>query len=187
MTRLPVARPGVRRDAAGTLVRGLQDRRGAAAIEFALIFPMLFVLIIAAGEGLQAYIAQRQVSHIAATMADITAQSRVVTISQVDDILTASTSMIHPFPTTSLQQRVASVSANGSGTVSTDWVQNRGWLGSGNPGIPNGYLAANESVVVAEVAYDYRPTFGLFMPESIRITRQAYSRPRLSPKVERTT
>jgi len=169
------------------LHRAARDRRGAAAIEFALIFPMLFVLIVAAGEGLQAYIAQRQVSHIAATMADITAQSRSLTAAELDDILTASTAMIHPFPPTRLQQRLSSVSTNGSGTKSTDWTQNRGWSQTGGPNVPTGYLAPNESVVVADVSYDYRPTFGLFLPDSIRITRQAFARPRLSPKVERTS
>lgn len=162
------------------------DRKGAAAIEFALIFPVIFVLNVAAGEGLQAYIAQRQVAHIAATMADITAQSRTMTAAELDDVLSASTAMIHPFPTQSLQQRISSMSSNGSGTVSTDWTQKRDWASSGGPSIPNGYLAANESVVIADVVYDYKPTFGLFLPETIRFTKHAYVRPRLSAKVERT-
>ena len=169
------------------LRRAARDRKGAAAIEFALIFPIIFVLNVAAGEGLQAYIAQRQVAHIAATMADITAQSRTVTEEELDDILTASTAMIHPFPVQSLQQRVSSMSANASGTVATDWTQKRDWTGTGGPAIPSGYLHANESVVVADVIYDYRPTFGLFLPETIRFTRHAYVRPRLSAKVERTS
>ena len=95
--------------------------------------------------------------------------------------------MIHPFPVQSLQQRVSSMSANASGTVATDWTQKRDWTGTGGPAIPSGYLHANESVVVADVIYDYRPTFGLFLPETIRFTRHAYVRPRLSAKVERST
>jgi Flp pilus assembly protein TadG len=168
------------------LHRAARDRKGAAAVEFALIFPVIFVLNVAAGEGVQAYIVQRQVAHIAATMADITAQSRTVTAAELDDILTASTAMIYPFPRQSLQQRVSSMSSNSSGTAATDWTQKRDWNGSGGPSIPAGYLAANESVVIADVIYDYRPTFGLFLPDTIRITRHAYSRPRLSAKVERT-
>lgn len=168
------------------LLRVARDRKGVAAVEFALVFPVLFLLNVAAGEGVRAYIAQRQVAHIAATMADITAQSRSVTPSQLDDILTASTAMIHPFPPQSLQQRLSSMSTNGSGAVTTDWTQRRDWNGSGGPSIPPGYLQPNESVVIADVVYDYRPAFGLFMPEVIRITRHAYVRPRLSAKVERT-
>lgn len=166
--------------------RALSDRSGVAAIEFALIFPVIFVLNVAAAEALQAYMAQRQVAHIAATMADITAQNRTVTDAEVDDILLASTAMIHPFPAERLQQRVSSMSASGTGSVSTDWTRKRDWSGTSGPAMPSGYLAASESVIVADVIYDYRPTFGLFLPETLRFTRHAYVRPRLSSKVERT-
>ena len=168
------------------LRRAARDRKGAAAIEFALIFPVIFVLNVAAGEGLQAFVAQRQVAHIAATMADITAQSRSVTADELSDILSASTAMIHPFPAQSLQQRISSMSADDTGSVSNDWTQSRDWSGTGGPSIPNGYLASKESVIVADVVYDYHPTFGLFLPDTIRFTRHAYVRPRLSAKVERT-
>ena len=56
---------------------------------------------------------------------------------------------------------------------------------SGGPSVPAGYLAAGESVIVTDVIYDYRPTFGFFLPDTIRMTRHAYVRPRLSAKVER--
>ncbi|ODT88067.1 TadE/TadG family type IV pilus assembly protein [Phenylobacterium sp. SCN 70-31] len=165
--------------------RAAKEERGAAAVEFALIFPIIFALNIAAAEALQVYQVQRNVAHIAAVMADITAQARTITDGELQDVLQASTSIIHPFPTASLQQRVASLSANSSGSVSVDWTARRDYGSSAAPTIPSGYLAANESVIVTDVIYDYRPTFGLFLPETIRFSRRAYSRPRLSVKVER--
>jgi Flp pilus assembly protein TadG len=167
--------------------RGMSDQQGAAALEFALIFPVLFILHIAAVEALGAYQAQRKVSHIAAVMADITAQNRTVTTEELDDVLKASLSMIYPYPNASLQQRVSSLSANGSGSVSTDWTVKKGYSSPDGPSVPSGYLTANESVIVTDVVYDYRPTFGLFMPETIRFTRHAYARPRLTVKVEKIT
>lgn len=167
--------------------RAAADRSGAAAIEFALIFPVIFVLNIAAAEALQVYQVQRNVAHIAATMADITAQSRTVTEAELQDILGASTSMIHPFPTVSLQQRVTSLSADNAGAVTQDWTAKRDYTLSDSASVPSGYLGANESVIVTDVVYDYRPTFGLFLPDTIRFTRHAYTRPRLSAKVERIT
>lgn len=169
------------------VLAALGDTRGAAAVEFALILPILFVLHIAAAEFLQVYQAQRKLAHLAAAVADITAQNRSVSIADVDDILAAGTSMIHPFNTASLGQRVSSVSTNGSGSANTDWTQKKNYTLTGSPSVPAGYLAANESVIMVEVVYDYSPTFGLFLPDVIRFTRQAYVRPRLSPKVERTT
>ena len=169
------------------LRRGAADQDGAAAIEFALIFPILFVINVAAAEFLQAYQAQRNVSHIAAAMADVVAQSRSVSTADLDDVMTAGVVIIHPFPNAGLQQRVSSLSANATGSVSTDWTQKKSYTLTPGPSVPSGYLGANESVIVTDVIYDYHPTFGLFVPATIRFTRHAYVRPRLSQKVEKTS
>jgi len=161
------------------------DRSGVAAIEFALVFPVIFVLHVGAAEALQAYQAQRNVAHIAAAMADITAQSRTVTDGEVGDTLGASTIMIRPFPNGTLQQRISSISSDSGGHIATDWTVKKSWSGTEDPAVPVGYLNAGESVVVADVVYDYHPTFGLFLPDTIRFTRHAYARPRLSAKVEK--
>lgn len=167
------------------LARLAGDRKGAAAVEFALIFPILFVLNIGAAEALMVYQVQRNIAHTAAVMADITAQSRSVTDADLQDILAASTSVIHPFPRTTLQQRVSSLTANGSGSVSQDWSVKKDWSGSIPASVPAGYLGANESAIVTDVIYDYQPTFGLFLPDTIRFVRHAYARPRLTQKVEK--
>jgi Flp pilus assembly protein TadG len=170
-----------------TLLRRLgADRSGASAIEFALIFPILFMIHIGAAEALQAYVAQRNVSHIAATMADITARNRTVSTADMNDILGASVSMMYPFPNVRLQQRVSSISADNNGSVKTDWTTSKDYKEAQTPSVPSGYLRANESVIVTDVIYDYEPSFGIFMPETIRMSRHSYVRPRLSAKVEKT-
>lgn len=167
------------------LQRFVSDRRGNAAIEFAFIFPVIFMLHVAAVEALQAYQAQRSVAHIASAMADITAQNQTVTTSDLNDIMAASVVMIQPFPNVSVQQRVASMSANGSGTVASDWQAAQNYTSGPPLTVPNGYLLPNESVVVTDVVYDYHPTFRLFMPATIQMKARAYARPRLSSKVSK--
>lgn len=162
-----------------------RDRDGAAAVEFALILPILFMLQIGASEALEAYQAQRNVTHIAAAMADITAQSRTVTQADLDNILLASVAMIYPFPNVNVQQRVSSLSADSSGAVSTDWTAKRNYTDSAGPSVPAGYLLSNESTIVTDVIYDYQPTFGMFLPKTIRFVKHAYVRPRLSAKVDK--
>lgn len=163
--------------------RAARDRQGTASIEFVLIFPVIFMLNVAAAEALQVYEAQRNVSHIAAAVADITAQSRQVSDTDLNDIFTACVAMIYPFPNISVQQRVSSISADSNGVVSVDWTANKGYTNGDGPGVPGGYLQANESAIVTDVVYDYHPTFGIFLPKTIRFVRHAYIRPRLTAKV----
>lgn len=170
----------------GLTRRAAADERGAAAIEFALILPVLFVLHVSAAEALEAYQAQRNVAHIASAMGDIVARERIVTSAELDDVFTASNAMIYPFPNLAVQQRISSLSANAAGSVSVDWTAKSGWSGSSPASVPNGYLGPNESVIVTDVIYDYKPTFGLFLPATIRFTRHAYVRPRLTTKVEKS-
>lgn len=171
-----------------TLLRRLwADRTGVSAVEFALLFPILFVLHIGAAEALQAYIAQRNVAHVASAIADITARNRSVSTADLNDILAASLSMMHPMPTVQLQQRISSMSSDGSGGAVRDWTTGKAFTDPSAPSVPHGYLDTNESVIVTDVIYDYHPSFGLFLPDTIRFTRHAYVRPRLSSKVEKVS
>jgi len=169
----------------GFLRRVVAAREGTAAIEFAFIFPVLFVLHVAAAEALQVYLAQRNVAHIASATADIISQSRTVTNADVNDALLAAQVMIHPFPNVDLQQRISSMTADSGGTVKADWTVTKNYVAFGLPSVPSGYLRAGESAIVTDVIYDYRPTFGLFLKKQIRFTRHAYVRPRLSVKVDK--
>lgn len=169
------------------LHRAAADREGAAAVEFALVFPVLFVLQIGAAEALEAYQAQRAVAHIAAAMADITAQNRTISTAELDDILAASTALIHPFPSVKLQKRVSSVSNVGGSIGPPDWTVKKDFTVTTPVSVPAGYLQTGESAIVTDVIYDFTPSFGLFMPATIRFTKHAYVRPRLSTKVDKVS
>ncbi|WP_296596487.1 TadE/TadG family type IV pilus assembly protein [Phenylobacterium sp.] len=171
----------------GLMHRIITDRKGGAAIEFALVFPVIFLFYMAAADGFQAYLAQRNVAHLAATMADITSRNRTVSTAELNDTLGAGVSMMYPLPTLQLQQRISSISADANGAIATDWTVKKDYTPTEAPSVPVGYLRASESVIVTDVIYDYKPTFAFFLPKTIRMTRHAYSRPRLSAKVEKVT
>lgn len=159
--------------------------RGAAALEFALVAPILVLFHFGAVEVVQAWEAHRRVAHVASALADLTAQNRTVTSADLDDILLAGTLMMSPFPTTRLGERIASLSANASGTVTMDWSASRNWTAGGTPSAPAGYLQANESVVVAEVTFGHQALFGLVLPNALTMRKKAYLRPRLSLQVQK--
>jgi Flp pilus assembly protein TadG len=154
--------------------------RGAAAIEFGLMAPLLIVFHFGAVEFVQAWEAHRRVTHVAAALADLTAQKRAVTQAELDDILKAGGLMMSPFPVNQLGVRISSFAANGSGTVNKVWSTSRNWTDSEQPSVPKGYLAANESVIVADVTFKHRAMFGLVLSPMLTMRKHAYLRPRLS-------
>lgn len=159
--------------------------RGVAATEFALVAPIMILLHFGVVEVVQAWEAHRRVAHVASALADLTAQNRTVTASDLDDILAAGALMISPFPETSLGERIASLTADASGAVKMDWSASRNWTASGAPSVPAGYLQANESVIVAEATFGHRAMFGLVLPSALTMQKKAYLRPRLSQQVQK--
>lgn len=157
--------------------------RGAAAIEFGLIAPLLILFHLGSVEFVQAWDAHRRVTHVAAALADLTAQKRTVTQAELDDILKAGALMMAPFPSAKLSARVSSFSMDASGKLTRDWSATRNWTAAGDATVPNGYLAKSESVIAAEVTYKHTAMFGLVLSPQLTMQKRAYLRPRLSNQV----
>lgn len=167
------------------LIRRFGDcRRGAAAVEFALLAPLLIVMHLGVVETVQMLEANRRVAHIAAALADLTAQNRTVTDADMKDILQAGNVLIAPFPSDTLKERIASITADASGVAKPDWtVATANWTDTSAASVPKGYLQAGESVIVADVAYGHQSLFALVLPKALTMHSHAYLRPRLSSQV----
>ena len=91
------------------LTRFRRDQRGVAAVEFALIAPVLIAMYFGLAEYCQAMMADRKATHVASSIGDLVAQSDQVTAADLADIFAIGKPLIAPFPTTDLKIRVASV------------------------------------------------------------------------------
>lgn len=161
--------------------------RGAAAIEFALSAPLLIVFHLGTVEVVQALEASRRIGHIAEALGDLTAQEQAVSSADLSDILAAGALLVSPFSTSQLGERISSFTADANGVVKQDWSVSQNWSLGGSASVPTGYLAANESVIVADASYSFTAMFGLVLPKSLAIQRHAYLRPRLSTQVTKTS
>jgi Flp pilus assembly protein TadG len=160
------------------------DERGVSAVEFAMVAPILIAFYMSMTEFCQGFMAQKRMGHVSAMVADLIAQEDWVTPAMVDDIFDIGGLIMKPFPTTTLHQRVSSVtSVNGVPTV--DWSRAEGMtarvVGS-TMTLPADLVAAGESVVVAEVTYDYDSAADYLMPGLTRFSHAYYLRPRTADK-----
>ena len=170
----------------GLVRRFVADRRGVSAVEFALIAPLMIAFYFGLTEFCQGYMAQKRMSHSAAAVADLVAQTDVVKRDELADILAIGQTIMAPFPTNSLTTRVSSVTRDANGVAKVDWSRGAGVTGLAKNQvvtIPADILANGESVVMAESTYGYSSPVKYLLPGVTNFNGKFYSRPRKVDKV----
>ncbi len=167
-----------------------RDRRGVAAVEFALIAPIMVLLYFGLAELCQAMIAERKANHVASAVGDVVAQFQSVTPSTLDDIFTIGNLVMSPFPTSTLQMRVTSITANASAVPKVDWSYGKGGFAALSAGstvtIPIA-LTAGDSVVMSESKYQFTSPVQIVVKNALNYSEVYYLRPRRSDQVTCTT
>ena len=76
-----------------------RDSRGVSAIEFAFIFPVMITMYMGAVDISQVLTADRKITTLASTAADLVAQAETLTAADLTDIYSAAAEIVAPFPT----------------------------------------------------------------------------------------
>jgi Flp pilus assembly protein TadG len=173
--------------------RNLQhDQSGLAAVEFAIILPIMLLLFLGSFETTNLVLAYMKLEASAETAADLVAQARVNTVLQSTDftnITNAAKQVLSPLPTsgTLLKIAFASVTYN-TGSAVIDWHTE---VNSATPittaTIPNNVSLANlgsqtsgstDSVIIVTLTYSYSSPFTYVLSSSYTLTESAFNRPR---------
>ena len=165
----------------GLLTRLRGDRRGVAAVEFAMVAPIILLLYFGLAEFCQGFMAQKRMGRTSAAVADLITQNESVTTTDIADVFEVGRLMMRPFPAAPLQQRVTAVTRRTNGQVRVDWSRGQGMTARGAGSlveIPAGLIAAGESLVMTEITYDYDSPFGELLPGLTHFSHTYYLRPR---------
>ena len=167
-----------------------RSRRGATAVEFALIAPVLITLYCGMAELTQAMMAQRRLSNLASAIGDLVAQSSQTGPLKTADIFKIGNTIMAPFPTTGLKQCLLSVTSDANGKDTVAWskasvsgMSNCPAQGAVLTDVPVGVLPANQSVILARVSYNYTSAIKLVLPAGMTFNRTYYLRPRKTDSV----
>ncbi len=169
----PLQRPG----------RFLCDRKGLAAIEFALIAPIMILAYFGVAEFCGAMLAERKASHVASAIGDLAAQYSSLQASDIANFFAAGDAIMSPSSTTSLQMRISVVRENAAGTAATVlWsCPSSNWtaLGTGTPvALQTNLIGAGQSVVMSEVQYTYTSPAN-YLLKTVPYSDTFYLRPRI--------
>jgi len=169
------------------LRRFRDDARGVAAMEFAMIAPIMLAMYFGLAELTLGMMAERRASHATAVVADLVAQSTQINATEVADIFTVGDAILKPLPAAPLKMRLSSVKADAAGSPKVVWSRGDGLTalaaGATPSGFPAGLLAAGDSVIMAEATYTYTSPLQQVMPDPVVFNRKFYLRPRKSPEV----
>ena len=184
--------------------RRAANKDGAAAVEFAMLLPILITLFFGVVETSMALLCRADVSVMASTAADLISQASTLTTGDINNVYSASGTILFPYynpadPSTAKPTiRITSViydtvsHSTTSGKVGWTCVQaGSGTLSPGtrNPGdvvtfgpplIPSSQplMTANGSVIIAEIAYNYASPTTKVIAGAINFTNNFVTKPR---------
>lgn len=167
----------------------INDRRGVAFSEFALIFPILFVLLFGVFDMGNAILVNQKTISSSQIIADLITRQIDVTDIELDEALAAGKLAMQPFSTAPYGVEVMSIGFTGDGDFDVLWRETRNM-----PEMPMDEIGMRiaelhqeeEGVVMVAVRYTYRPAFASFVVKEIDMQEISFARGRRTPVVTRT-
>lgn len=168
-----------------------RDKKGLAAIEFAMVLPVMFFLFFGATELYTHFSARDRVDIAASTLVDLAGWSEQLAQDDIEGIFTGVSNIIQPIDVEQLEMRLISVVPNNQGSPVVHWSFSSEATAS-QPYAPNSafdlensdLLIPGASVLVSEVEYIHESGItGKVLGTSQAYTETRVRLPRLSPRV----
>ena len=174
------------------LRRFVEGEQGVTAIEFALVLPIVVLILLGCFEVPRYVMIYQKIARTSSGVADLVAQAdEPITKNQINDIFAAGKIMMQPYDVVANGRIYVSSINNPSGNgVTLTWQRNNGGsvgtaskLGAAgtNPTskMPAGIVpASNEEVLAAEVYFTYTPIFSTLIYSGSTLYMVSYTRPR---------
>lgn len=171
--------------------RALVCQSGMAAVEFALILPILVVLWIGGVEVTQALSVDRRLNNLASSIGDLTARRKKLTTTQVNEIFNIAPGAMFPYSAAGLQMRLTAVAIDSDGDATVDWSRAQGTTAYAqdanmNDLVPENLRTAGGSssqIIMSEVSYTYKPAVGYVITGDLDLDDRMFFVPRLTNTV----
>jgi Flp pilus assembly protein TadG len=167
------------------------EKSGVAAIEFALIAPLLILVFFGLIELAEGVNCRARMENTASSVADLAAQARNITDADRDNIFNAANALMYPNPAT-IKIKLSSLVDDGTNSnhgrvVWSDATPNEtartiGQIVPLDPGL----IATSGSVIMTEVEYTFDSPVAYVLPAHKTMTSRFYSRPRRALQVTRS-
>lgn len=143
--------------------RYVRDNKGVAAVEFALIVPILMLLFVGTLEISMAVSVDRKISRVSSTVADLITQESIYTMADLNKITDVAQRIMYPYDDSDVKISIVGIDIeNDVGRVA--WSHGRN--GGEEPAVgsvytvPNAILTSDKSFLLsATISVDHKPAF----------------------------
>lgn len=181
------------RGAADLVLSFARAREAVAAVEFALILPILILLYVGSVEVSLAITTNNRVTTVASSVGDLVARAQQkITTGELDDYFAAAANIMTPYSSTNLKQVVTSVAVSNSGTATVEWSQGYNGGIAHNAGAPYALpqelidIAKGKYVIVTEAQLMYTPLFDAVFKSSFPLYHEDFHLPRFGQDIQLT-
>lgn len=172
------------------ILRALRADAGVAAVEFALILPVMLLVYLGTLEASTLITMDRKVQSVAGAVGDLVARSdEKITATQMQDYFRAASGIMTPYSPGNVRQVVTAINVAADGTTSVVWTRQylNGTYSATTPHtvgdafpLPQEMIdiSLDRMVIAAEADYSYTPLLGIVIDAPINLYRSNFFMPR---------
>ena len=158
------------------------DNSGLAAVEFAMIIPIMALLFVGTNEFSAGVAIDRKVTIMARTLSDLTSQNTSVTDTQLTNFFNASKAIMTPYPSDPVKGTITELYVNPTTLKArVQWSQGAVPHAVGDIiEIPDALKIGGTYLIFSEVTYNYVPSVAWFIDkvDGITLSDHTFTRPR---------
>ncbi|MHA6298670.1 TadE/TadG family type IV pilus assembly protein [Devosia sp. CAU 1758] len=178
------------------LARLRRAEGGTAAVEFALILPVMLMVYLGTLEAGTLITMDRKVQSVAGAVGDLVARAdEVITETQIQDYFRAASGIMTPYSPAAVRQVVTAVEVRADRTTEVIWTRQyqNGTYSSSTPHIVGDEfplpaemidISLDRMIIAAEASYSYTPLLGIVIDTPINLYRSSFFMPRFGDDIE---
>lgn len=174
------------------LRRFARANKGVAALEFAIIAPLLMVpLLLGSVDLIDVMGANKRAQNAAASLADVVARDTEISNAEMASLWRALDILMYPNAPGDMEIRVSSISIQNASTARVIWSEGHGGMSGRQAGttvsLDNRMMTVGTSIIMVESTYKYDAPLGFLFQSQVRMTHNAYRRSRLVDPIPRVS